>query len=417
MKKITAVIFAAAVMTAMTACAGQNTESVSQSSVSGYSESDSGTLTDTALDTKTMFSDADLERSVDLTDAVKYTLTDGEDINITSGGVYCLSGTASDVTVTVEAGEKDKVYLVLEEANIVNSGASCIYVKSAEKVFLMTNDSSNTLEVTGGVADEGEAKTDAVIYSESDIVLSGTGILNITSANDAVSCDSDLIISGGTVDINSGADAFKAKKSVRVAGGIIGINAGNDAVIAENDENDAVGFVYICGGELNITAGNDGIHAATIVQIDGGEIKAASLEGIEGTWVQINGGDISIDASDDGINASQKSEAYDIVCEINGGNIIINMSQGDTDAIDSNGNLYINGGTININAQSPFDYDGKAAYNGGTIIVNGSEVNEISNQFEGGPGQPGEMGQPGAPGQPGDPEQPGAPGQRNAQQE
>ena len=60
------------------------------------------------------------------------------------------------------------------------------------------------------------------------------------------------------------------------------------------------------------------------------------------------------------------------------------MGQGDTDAIDSNGNLYINGGTIDITASSPFDYDGEAKYTNGTIIVNGTTTNEITNQMMGG---------------------------------
>ena len=61
------------------------------------------------------------------------------------------------------------------------------------------------------------------------------------------------------------------------------------------------------------------------------------------------------------------------------------MGQGDTDALDSNGNLYINGGTLTINAQSAFDYDGIGEYNGGTIYVNGSQVDSLSNQMMGGP--------------------------------
>lgn len=60
------------------------------------------------------------------------------------------------------------------------------------------------------------------------------------------------------------------------------------------------------------------------------------------------------------------------------------MSSGDTDAIDSNGNLYINGGTINITGNSPFDYDGEAKYTGGKLIVNGKETTELTNQFMGG---------------------------------
>ena len=60
------------------------------------------------------------------------------------------------------------------------------------------------------------------------------------------------------------------------------------------------------------------------------------------------------------------------------------MAAGDTDGVDSNGDLYINGGTINITGQSAFDYDGEAVNNGGTIIVNGSRTDTIPNQEFGG---------------------------------
>ena len=68
--------------------------------------------------------------------------------------------------------------------------------------------------------------------------------------------------------------------------------------------------------------------------------------------------------------------------------------KGDKDGIDSNGDLYINGGTLNITGQSPFDYDGTAKYNGGTMIINGSQTTSITNQFMGG-GQRGQQVQPG----------------------
>ena len=62
------------------------------------------------------------------------------------------------------------------------------------------------------------------------------------------------------------------------------------------------------------------------------------------------------------------------------------MGSGDTDAVDSNANLLITGGTLNITAQSPFDYDGTAQKTGGTRIVNGTETDTISNQMMGGKG-------------------------------
>ena len=82
---------------------------------------------------------------------------------------------------------------------------------------------------------------------------------------------------------------------------------------------------------------------------------------------------------------------------INGGEISVTMAQGDTDAIDSNGNLYINGGTINITAQFAFDYDGIGQLNGGTVIVNGSQINQLSNSMMGGGGFGGQGGFGGRP--------------------
>ena len=163
-------------------------------------------------------------------------------------------------------------------------------------------------------------------------------------------------------------------------------------VHVEDSDDDTTGWFYMNGGTLNITAGDDGIHATTTATIDDGKITASSAEGIEATYIKINGGTIDITASDDGINAAKKSSAYTTpTVEFNGGSTTINMGQGDTDGVDSNGNLYINGGTITVNAQSPFDYDGTAEKNGGTIIVNGTETDTIQNQMMGG-GMRGGMG-------------------------
>ena len=90
--------------------------------------------------------------------------------------------------------------------------------------------------------------------------------------------------------------------------------------------------------------------------------------------MQLNGGDVEVYATDDGINASYKSDSLGTpVLEINGGNLAISMAQGDTDALDSNGYLYINGGTVDISAQFAFDYDLGAQMTGGTVYVNGEQ--------------------------------------------
>ena len=143
------------------------------------------------------------------------------------------------------------------------------------------------------------------------------------------------------------------------------------------------------GGTINIDAAKNGIRATTTLTVDGGALDIDAAEGLESTQVEINDGTINIVAVDDGINAGQKSDSYDIVLTINGGNTTINMGQGDTDAIDSNGDLYINGGTIDITAQSAFDYDGVGQMTGGNVTVNGQTVTQLTNSMMGGGGRGG----------------------------
>ena len=381
LKKLTAVAIAAILAASLTACNNTETDLKADSSVANITAG-------SAIDASNLFTDRDMNQTADTSKAKSYTVSDGKNIDITSAGVYVISGTAKNVTITVDAANDDKVQLVLDGVSITNTDFPAIYVKNADKVFVTTA-GENTLSVTDTFTADGDINTDAVIFSKDDLVLNGTGSLTVCSTNNGITGKDDLKITGGTIIIDCVKDALEANDSIAIADGTINITTPKDGLHAENDDNDAKGYIYICGGTLNITAGDDGIHATTIAQIDGGNFTISAAEGIEATWVQINGGTIDISASDDGINGARKSSQYSVVVEINGGDITINMGQGDTDGIDSNGDLYINGGTIDVTCQSPFDYDGKAEKNGGTIIVNGEETDEITNQFMGGPGMGG----------------------------
>jgi len=333
-----------------------------------------------ALDTAEMFTDRDLEQEADLADAVRYTLADGQDIRITAEGVYVLSGAASDVTLRVEAGDEDKVQIVLDGVSITNADFPCIYVTSADKVFV-TASADSSLAVTGTFIADGDTNTDGVIFSRDDLVLNGTASLTITSADNGVVCKDDLKITGGTYIITAASKCFEANDSIRVADGTFTLTAGTDALHAENDEDDTAGYVYIAGGTFTIEAGDDGIHGHSVVQIDGGDITVSAGEGIEGTYIQINDGTVTIDSWDDGVNGAQKSSGWWPTIEINGGYIKVVMASGDTDGIDCNGNVTVNGGTVDVSGMSTFDYDGFGTYNGGTIILNGQQVSSLPSQM------------------------------------
>ena len=357
-----------------------NTTSLSSSSNSTKVTDVSGAI----YSASDLFTSKDLSQTANLTNATNYIVSDNTDIHISSEGTYVLTGTAKNVTIYIEAGSEDKVQLVLDNLYISNDSMPCIYVKTADKVFVTTTNSSNTLIVSGTFSKDGSTNLDGVIFSKSDITLNGTGTLNITSTDNGIVGKDDLKITGGTYNITASSKAIESNDSIRIADGTFVLNAGSDGLHAENDNDNSLGYIYIGGGTFTITAKDDGIHAQAVIQIDNGNLTIKSGEGLEGTYIQINGGTINITATDDGINAAKKSTSYTTTFELNDGNIKITMSSGDTDGVDSNGNIIINGGTIDVSGSSTFDYDGTAQYNGGTIIVNGSQVTTIPNQIIGG---------------------------------
>ena len=368
--------------------AGESTSTVQ----SGDGTGTANVSTDGAIDASTLFSDRDLRQTAELTEAVNYTVSDGSDITISAAGVYVLTGSAKNVTVYVETGSNDKVQLVLDGLELVNDDFPAIYVKKTDKVFITTAENSeNSLSVTGSFRADGTTNTDGVIFSRDDLVFNGLGSLRIESSDNGVCGKDSVKVTGGTITVSAADCALEANDLFAMSDGTVTLSATNDGLHVENDDEDAKGHVYIGGGSLSISVKDDGVHALSIVQIDGGSLDITAAEGIEGTWIQINDGTINISATDDGINGANKSSAFSARVELNGGTVSVNMGPGDTDGIDSNGDLLITGGTISVNAQSAFDWDGTLTWTGGAVSVNGTEVTEITNQFgaTGGFGGPG----------------------------
>ncbi len=352
--------------------------------------------------TDTFFTDRDQEQEADTSSAQSITLSDGEDVDIMEEGIYVVSGTASGCTIRVDAGDDAKVQIVLDGVSITNEDAPAIYVVSAKKTFITTTESENTLSVTGTFTADSQTgdDTDAVIFAKDDLTLNGLGSITIDSTDNGISAKDGLKITGGTYDINCDQDAIEGHNSIAVLDGTFTIQSGKDGFHSEDSDDDTKGWIYIAGGTYTIDADDDGMQGTTIMRIDGGTMDISAVEGLESTYVILNGGTIQIDASDDGINASRKSTAFPILAEINGGDITIDMAQGDTDAVDSNGNIVVNGGTVDITAQSAFDCgEGYSrTFNGGTVTVNGEQVTELTGGIPGGGGPGGGPGGGGAPG-------------------
>lgn len=155
-----------------------------------------------------------------------------------------------------------------------------------------------------------------------------------------------------------------------IDGARVKINSSDDAIHTNS------GNVLIKGGTLDLTTLDDGIHADELVKIDGGEITVnGSCEGIEGAYVEIGGGTIHITASDDGINAASDDESVNEHIIISGGTITVDASG---DGIDSNGTIYVTGGTLIVygtttGADAGLDADGGILIDGGNVFVASSK--------------------------------------------
>lgn len=321
-----------------------------------------------------------------LTDTTNYTSYPDEDATIFSHDDLIFEGNG---TLIINANYSDAI--ASKDDLTINSGTYKITsiddaIRGKDSVYI--KDGNFTIVAKG----DGIKSTNDTDSAKGFVLIEG-GKFNINCVSDAIQAETKLVIKDGDFTIKTtgstdtdSAKGIKAETLITIDGGKFEINSTDDGIHSN-------GSVVINKGTITINSSDDAIHADGMVEINGGTIVATAHEGIEATYVKINDGDITINASDDGINAGNKSSEYSVKIEINGGNITIKMGQGDTDGIDSNGDLYINGGTINITGQSPFDYDGTAKYNGGTIIVNGTETNQITNQMMGGGMQGGRQGQ------------------------
>ena len=418
-KKILGIVLAAVLaVTVCTACGADRSASATMADADSASvQTQAAALTATESKTEEtaaseLFSKRDLSGDYDASEALAITLTgssaqadsdavqiSGSTVTITAEGTYILTGTLENGSVIVDVSKEEKVQLVLDGVTIHSETFAAVYVRQADKVFItLAEGSTNVLSNGGTFTQIDDSNVDAVIFSRDDLTLNGSGTLQISSpGGHGIVGKDEVTITGGVYEIIAADNAIRAKDSIAIAGGSFVLTAGDDGLHAENADDDSLGSIYIAGGSFSIQAADDAIHAHSLLQIDGGSFDLTAAEGMEASYIRINDGEISISASDDGVNAAYKSSAYTPTVEINGGTLSIVMGAGDTDGVDSNGDLIISGGTVDVTGRSAFDFDGTAQYTGGTIIVNGQTLDAIPNSMMGG-GMGGRGGFGGGPG-------------------
>lgn len=280
--------------------------------------------------------------------------------------------------LTVNANYHHGIYskddLVIEGGGFVISSVADA-IKGKDSVNIL----NGKFEITAG--------DDAVQASNADGAELGylqitNGDFVIVSRGDAIQAETSLVILDGTFDITADgtpAGTSSSQKGLK-AGTLLTVKNGNFRIISKDDAIHSNADVQIDGGTFYIETKDDGIHADRDLYINGGEINIPiCYEGFEGTIINVNGGRSFINASNDAISAAAgtpEAEAWSgrggnpyVQAWFNGGEL---EAAANGDVVDSNGNIYVTGGTLRLSAPPYPDYEGSLLCNGDVTISGGN---------------------------------------------
>lgn len=251
---------------------------------------------------------------------------DGTDVSITAAGTYVFSGDCDNGSITVKKGVTG-VTIVLNGLTLTNDDSAAITLnKTAEASLIAAAGTTNTVADTEGSNDENAA---VKVKSGASLSISGTGTLNVDgNAKNGIKGAADAVITVAEVklNINAADDGLSCDDELNITGGTLSITAGGDAVKAspdtgdtENPDTTSLGNVTISGGTLTLNATEDGIQADGDLTISGGTFHvktngghttaltddSASCKGFKaGGALTVTGGTLTVDSADDALHAS-----------------------------------------------------------------------------------------------------------------
>ncbi|MBO5624999.1 MAG: carbohydrate-binding domain-containing protein [Prevotella sp.] len=366
---------------------------------------------------------------------------------------YVLTGETNDGFFKLYSSKKQAI--VLNGVSITNPDGAAINNQSKKRTFIVLNDGTKNYLTDGTNYSDATDNEDmkACFFSEGQLVFSGSGYLEVdanckagirsddyvrtmpksnifvdASSGNGIRGNDAVIVTGGVINVNVTGTADKGVSS----DGEIRIDGGRTTILTsggyEYDEDDkdysacsglkADSVVTINGGELNIMStgtGGKGINCDDKININDGIIRiittgkrqkdskgSVSPKGIKADGnITVKGGQtqVRLEGSGDGTEGIESKgeihieagtvESYSYDDAINSaGNLYIDggyvyARSYNNDGIDANKNLYINGGVVvaegagqpecGLDAAEQY----KAYINGGTVIAVGGGLQAI----------------------------------------
>lgn len=345
-----------------------------------------------------------------------YVSVSGNEVTVNNIGdefvTYVLTGTASNGFFKLYSEKKQAIHL--KGLSLTNPSGAAINNQSGKRTFLYI-EGTNTLSDGSSAAYSatGEEDMKAVLFSEGQLVLSGSGSLTVNANNKQgksgiVSDDYVRLMGSPTVKVTAGSSAghgVRGKEYVRISDGTLSVSTAaakkkgigsDDYVLVEGgnttvtvsggtayDDDDAEykgsagikadNYFGMTGGTLTITntgAGGKGIragsydydattHAVADSYISGGTLKITtsgsesngeSSKGIKIGWVTKNGS---------GDHAQVTGYAGNLL--VSGGSTVVNVSR--SEGLEVKGNLTVTGGSLYVTSSGDDAINSQAEMN------------------------------------------------------
>ena len=313
------------------------------------------------------------------------------------------TNTISDGADYTATGEDDPDAVVYSKADLTIAGEGTLKVNGNHEDGIHTSDglviASGTLEVNA--ANTGIKGKDYVD------ILGGT--INVTAQQDGIKSTNDTDegqgwtrLSNGTVTVNAGDDGFKASRVVEISGGSLTVEQSDEGIEAQ--------YINVSGGDVNVTSADDGMNASLKTSdsestdssantsdvanqqqgnLPGGQQNGTSNQQQQGTGQPpaMPGGNAQDGTSQNGTTGTGQQgmgqppqggipgggggtfEVVDAAINVSGGHVTVNA---EGDGIDSNGVTTLSGGTLIVNGPSQ---GGNAALDtNGDLLLNGATV-------------------------------------------
>jgi hypothetical protein len=168
---------------------------------------------------------------------------DGTDLTISEAGIYTLTGSCTEGSVTVKK-EVSGVTLVLDDLTLTSSETAPISCNKSSPVTIEAQGESTLANMEDASAEDTSNSFEGAaikVKSSAALTLSGSGTLNIEgTCKNGIKGDTgaSIVVSDLTLNVNAADNALSSDGSIVVNSGILTLTAVNDSLKSDPDADD-----------------------------------------------------------------------------------------------------------------------------------------------------------------------------------